>query len=107
PGDTFKINFPDGVVLKAVLAPSGTTATVTLPDGTTRTVQVDVANNKVILSNTSTAVVNSDKQTITQLRKGVQSGLQLFKTNGTTSLKLSSLQSAGQKFKIKLKGNLL
>lgn len=107
PGNTFKINFPDGVSLDATLDPSGKSATVTLPDGTTKTVQVDVVNNKVILSNTPIGLVNSDKQTINQLRRSVQSGLQLFKTDGTTPLKLSDLQRVGQKFKIKVRGNLL
>ncbi|HEX3641550.1 MAG TPA: hypothetical protein VHV10_09690, partial [Ktedonobacteraceae bacterium] len=107
PGNTFKINFSDGVSLDATLNPDGKSATVTLPDGTTKTVQVDVVNNKVILSNRSLVLVNSDKQTITLLQKGAKSGLQLFKTDGTTPLKLSDLQKIGQKFKIKVKGKLL
>ena len=106
PGKQFKINFSDGISLNATLT-NTKKATVTLPDGTTITVQVDVANDKVILSNKPTALTNSDKQTITLLRKNSLAGnLQLF-TNGPTPIELSALQRVGQKFKIKMEGTLL
>jgi len=112
PGDSFNISFSDGVKLKAVLDLGAKTATVTLTDCTQQTCAPQPDGTAIVTpkngASDSPAVANSDKQTITQLRKSSLSGkLQLFRTNSTTPIKLSALQRVGQKFKIKIKGNFL
>jgi len=110
-GQKFKVNFADGVSLDAEFVGNGK-AVVKLPSGKLVICQPQPDGTAIVTpkngASDSPAVANSDKQTITQLRKSSLSGkLQLFRTNSTTPIKLSALQRVGQKFKIKIKGNFL